>query len=229
MNQKNDVMDKIIDNLITTATSTAIKQMPEDISVPEEELIFSKEYESKINKLLFRERRKVRSKKLSKILIHVAAAFLIFTTVATVAIYNVEAWRIRFRNFIVDIRQQYTIIDFNEEFVGDTFRTDELYLGYIPYEFQLEESSMSENYLFVLFMKDSMFFSITVNDINHIMAVDTEDASVRRIQINGLDAMYSTNENINILVWHDNEYSYRISGNLDEETIIKIAENLQRY
>lgn len=36
-----------------------------------------------------------------------------------------------------------------------------------------------------------------------------------------------TNENINILVFHDNTYSYEISGNIEREEIISIAQNIK--
>ena len=221
--------EKLFDGMLKTALEeTTINEMETLPSQKELDEMFprSEIFDKKVSKIINREEKSYKKKRNIKRIYKFVAVFVALIIATGIVVYSVEAWRIRFMNFIIDIQQDRTIIDFNEEFTGDTFRMDELYLGYMPNGFRLEESSVTGSYLSVIFMSDDLFFSITVNDITTIMAIDTEDANVQRMQINEFDALYSTNDNVNILVWHDNNNSYRIAGNIEQDKIIRIAENI---
>jgi len=227
MTNNKSVSDKIFDGILDIVAPIAEERIGAKIPEPTEEIIFSKEHQRKMQKLFAAERNKIRRKTALKYTIRIAAVFLILITIATVAIASVEAWRVRFRNFIIDLRADHTVIDFRDDFAEDTFEIYDFYFGYMPDGFEFVRSMSLDNFLMVEFRNEDLNFRVSIRDIDAGLAIDTEDADIQRITINGHQAFFSTNDNINILVWHDNEYSYRLEGNIEKNQIILIAENIQ--
>lgn len=58
------------------------------------------------------------------------------------------------------------------------------------------------------------------------MNIDTENAVVENIWINGMEGLLSASERVRILVWHDNMSMYSIDGDITIDEIVKIAENM---
>ena len=52
--------------------------------------------------------------------------------------------------------------------------------------------------------------------------------SFKNTTVNGREAFYSSNDNVNILVWHDEEFVYKLSGKIEENEMVKIAENIKK-
>jgi len=230
-NSNSNRNEKLFDGMLKTALEESMISEMETLPKREEldEMYPRSEiFDKRVMKIINSEEKVYKRKRKIETIYKFAAVFMALIIVASITVYSVEAWRIRFMNFIIDIRQDHTVIDFNEELTGDAFRMDELYLGYVPDGFRLEESAVMGEQLFILFANDDLHFMIIMNDITASLAIDTEDAKVRRLDINEFQAFFSTNDNVNILVWHDNAYSYTITGNIDEETIIRIAKNMER-
>ena len=70
------------------------------------------------------------------------------------------------------------------------------------------------------------YFHVTVSSADSSVHIDTEDAVVERLTVNGCEGLYSTKPNVNILLWGDDNYIYVIDGSIDKNEAIKIAENL---
>jgi len=153
---------------------------------------------------------------------------LIVTAIASTAILGAEAWRNRFNNFGIDIRDGYTIINFDGDFNGDAFRVGDIYLRYIPQGFRFAERRLVGGDTFVLFTKESSYFTVNAGNIRTSRIIDTSDGDIIRLEIGGFDAVLTSNRNINALVWHDGVQSYMVAGNVDEGTIMRIAENMGR-
>ena len=229
MNRNNDIMDNILESLIAEAVPIAAENVANKMPEPEEH-VFSQAYERNMAKLFAKERSKAKYKATSKALLRTAAAITILVTAAAFTMFSVDAWRLNIMNFIIDLRQDHTVIDFREKFMGDSFETNELSFGYIPFEFMLESSLVIDEVLQVYFINEDLSFRVIVRNITgsvDTVLIDTEDANVRRLQINDFQAFFSTNENVNILVWHDNTHSFQISGNICEESMILIAKNIE--
>ena len=67
-----------------------------------------------------------------------------------------------------------------------------------------------------------------MSDINGSMTIDTENATIEKIMINEQEAFFSSNSNVNILVWHDGDFSYRLSGTIDKNEMVKIAKSSKK-
>ena len=77
------------------------------------------------------------------------------------------------------------------------------------------------------FANEDNYFSVSVSNKDGLLNIDTENAEVESTSVNGLDAFFSTNNRVNILVWSDNSLKFSIDGTVSKDEIMKIAENLK--
>jgi len=223
----NKTLDKILDDIIDEAALIAAENLGKNM--PESKIIeFSTEHEVEMKRIFRKERNKLLFKKILKHSKRVAIFFLALVVLSSVTIFSVEAWRIKIMNFIIETSQTHSEINFSEDNKGDTYTSDEITLGYIPEGFKLEKSDVSRKSVNLIFKDEDNYFIFSMDDINASMGIDTENASVKKIMINGQEAIYSSNNNVNILVWHDEDFSYMLSGKIGEKEIMKIAENIKK-
>ena len=74
---------------------------------------------------------------------------------------------------------------------------------------------------------EEYYFSIAKSIIPESWSVDTENAKTKYVDINGNKAFLSIKHNVIALCWINNDSLYMIDGNIDEETLITIAKNLE--
>jgi len=225
--------NKVLDDLISYAGPIAIEEMANDEEESGKEngldkIEFSKEHQLKMKKLFRKEYNKLRLRKIASYSKYAIACILVLAIIVLVPIFSVKAWRIKFLNFIIDVKQTHTEIKFSDDVkTGDTYQSEEISFGYIPAGSKMEKSDRVGSYIYIKFKANEQYFTFSRYDINAAMSIDTENATVKKITINNREALYSSNSNINILVWHDDNYSYNLSGNIDENEIIKIVENIK--
>lgn len=223
----NKTLDKIFDELIDEAASIAAENLGKNMPEPEA-IEFSKEHENSMRKIFRKERRKSLFKKIPKYSKRAAVFLLPVIVVSGVAVYSVEALRIKLMNFVVEMKQTHSEINFEEGTKGDTFTSDEITLSYIPEGFKLEKSDVRENDVSLVFKGEENYFVFSMNSITSSIGIDTENASVKKIMINSQEALYSSNSNVNILVWHDEVIAFRLSGTIEEREMVRIAENIKK-
>lgn len=227
MNRK-ELYDKAFDDLLYYAAPIAAKQMMDEMEMPQQDYEFSEEHNAKMRKLFRKERNKLMLKKISKYSKRVAVFFLVTVIVAGISIFSVEAWRIKVFNFIIDMQKTHSEINFDEDNTkGDTYSSDEISFDYIPSGFKLESSTMRQEKIYLLFKNEELYFEFKLRKVNVSIGIDTENADVKKLTINGNKAIYSTNNNVNILVWNSGDYSYSLSGNIEEKELINIAEKIK--
>jgi hypothetical protein len=136
--------------------------------MPEPEKVeFSKEHEEKMRKIFKKERNKLFFKKISKYSKRVAIFFLALAVVSGVTIFSVEAWRIRVMNFIIEMNQTHSEIKFSEEITkGNSYKSNEITLGYIPEGFELERRDVSAGGIDLIFTGKENYFVFSMDDIN---------------------------------------------------------------
>ncbi len=227
MNKQNNLFDKAFEMMLEEAATKADEKLGESLNVSSEEIVFSEEHEKKMKRLFNKERRTQKRKKYFKYTQRIACILLAFVLVSGVTIFSVDAWRIKFLNFVLESNEPNTDFNFSDN-GGTTYSDDNVILHYVPMGFEIDDVQNSKRRIYLRFSNGDMYFGITVNGINGSYSIDTENAVVERITINNNEGIYSSNENINILVWHDDEYVYRITANISEDEIIKIAENLTK-
>ncbi len=224
---KNETFDKILDSLIDEAIPT-VEAMP-DKNLPEEkEVAFSEEFETRMGKFFDNERKKRRRKAIARRTKYIAASIAIVFAVSGAAVMSVDAFRVRVFNFVVERRKTNAKITVNEGVQLNSYETDEISLEYIPEGFQLHNDESTENMIFLNFENKDQLFSVSVVSLNAVMTVDTENADVENMTINGMEALYIENEKMKMVVMHDDEKIYTVEGeNIEKAELLNIAQNLK--
>jgi len=103
--------------------------------------------------------------------------------------------------------------------------------GLIPKGYELIKTNVSTISMTLTYLDmDNNYIKFSVNLLGSetISSVDNEGASVHRFEINGFDAIYSENDDTNMLIYCTNEYYFRIVSNaLNKKDLQKILENLE--
>ncbi len=222
------IFDRIFDDIVNEAASIATENIGRNMVEPEA-VEFSKEHEAEMQRIFRKERKKWVHRKAAEYLKRVAIFLLIVMIVSGVAVFSVEAWRIKTLNFILEMSQTHSEIHFEEgNAKGDSYTSDGITLAYIPKGYKLEKKDIKNDMGSLVFKGKEHYFVFSVSDITNSIGIDTENASFKKTTINGQEALFSSNNNVNILVWHDEIFSYTLSGTVEENEILKIAKNIKK-
>ena len=81
---------------------------------------------------------------------------------------------------------------------------------------------------YIIFSNDADEHLVFAQETLDISAqIDTENAIVEDVEINGLKGIASIKEGITILAWHDNSNSFILTGNLQLQTLLTVAESIK--
>lgn len=228
-NNTDKILEIMFEEAATNAAETIGKEMPEVT----ENINFSKEHISKMNKLFKAQRRKEMLIKLAKVSKIAASILLTIVLVGGISIFSVEAWRVKILNFIVDNNKHNTNIKFfdndNEDKVVDViteYSNEHVLLKYIPDGFEVNEEYISKTNSFIAFVNEDKFFNIDISNVDGEMSLDTEDSVVENVKIKDYNGMYISKGKVNMLVWSNDFKIIILTGNIQKNEIIKIAENI---
>jgi len=219
MKTNTNYMDKALDVLIDEAAAE-LYEREGSAEIPKAE--FSPEHEKRMKQLFKKERRKYNLRRATAVTSKVACVLLAVVLVMSVAIYSVEAWRVKFLNFIVDTDAPDTEIKFTDN-KQNSFENDVVKLGYVPKGFEVEKNKFGKDNVFLKFRNGDKYFQLKMNTQSFNSAVNTEKGSAENITINGYEGVFVVNKNENVFLWHDGTYTYRLLSNLEKEELIAIA------
>ncbi len=221
---KSETFDKILDSLIDEALPI-VESMP-DKNLPEEkDVVFSKEFEERMDKLFAKERKKRKRKAAAKCLRYIAASIAVVLVISGTTVMSVDALRVKVMNFIFNTHETNTEISVDEE--ANDFDAYEISLGYIPDGFKLKENRSTDGILYLHYECDDEYFYVNVQNVNGVVSINTEDAYVENITLNGMEAIYSENDTVKTLVFHNEKKMYSIMGTISKDELIKISDNLK--
>lgn len=227
MNKQTDSFDKALDLLLDEAAEGANEAIGNALGETTEEHIFSKGHEDKMQKLFKMEKRKLWLRKTTKYTKRVACLVAVILVTMGVAIGSVDAWRTRFLNFVLEIGKPNTHFNFGG-LGSTTYSDDKVTLYYIPEGFNLRESDITVHGYTLMFANDNQYFQFDMSGINVNFSIDTEDGTAEWLTINGYEAVYTSNPNINAVIWHDGETVFMVLGTIEKNELIKIAENVEK-
>lgn len=222
------MMSGLWDQILDEAAMRAADHLGE-IAPSSPPVQFSKEHEEKMRRLFRRVRRKKRMKAVRRYSIRAAVVILTLGVVATATIFSVDAFRIRFLNFVMDVNPTYTELQLKEEQTHGSYANNTIELSYVPTGFVVEQERIVSNYLNISFRNNGVSFSFSRSSIQVASTIDTENAELKNFTINGMEAILSAKEEVSILAWHDDRYAYEVlvDGNMPEDEIIQIAEGVK--
>lgn len=221
-----EAKERALDDLIKYAVNEAAKEMAEEMPEPKK-VEFSKEHEEKMKKLFkqYSKKKKASFRGNIKKVIIIAA---VLTAMLGVSLVSVQAWRVRFINFVMHITDTNTEIRYAEpEESGDTYQTEDVKLGYIPSGFTLSESRGGREKLYLKFANEEQAFALRIRIGDSIMNVDTEDADTRKIKVGDKEIFLTEKDDNYTLSWSQSEKAYTLNGNMPEEELLKIAEKIE--
>ncbi len=223
---KNNAFENALDLIIDEAL-TAIAEKDCDCQSGASEASFSKEHEEKMQQL-FKEANKTRLK--SDFITYAkraACVCLVALMLASVSICSVKAWRTKFIKLIYNENAPNSDVLFTDSAHG-SYTDEDVTLSYLPQGFELQKKVVTSKGIILYFLNDDLFLSINIRDLDLNFNTDTENASIEQLTIQGYDAVGIFKDDLNQIIWCDNEYSYHVCGNLTKEEIEKISKNLKK-
>lgn len=228
MKNKNNALDCAFDMLFDEAVQQVGLQEARTLgatAAEEPQVSFSDAHTQKMKAVFRKEKRKPQLKKAMAYTKRVACVLLAVALISGITIGSVEAWRSKFLNFIFNEDQPNTDYRYAES-KDTTYSNDSISLGYIPAGFVLEYDHSSTRDADLRFTNQNTYFSVMSADTDLKNSVDTENAMIENLLVNEKEAVYITKENLNILVWSDDIYSYVIYGNISKDELLKIAKKI---
>lgn len=232
---KLDITDEILYKSCKKLEYNLLDQLPNE---EELEYEFSEEFNRKMNKLIKYEKRHPMINSIYRYSKKIAIVFLIITMGLFTLTMSVEAVRLKVINVITEIYEEFTSIMFSKENVGIDEDYRPILPSYIPKGFKEVDKLETSIGAFVVYENDEYLqIRYSCDEIsNNSIILDTEDAVVEDLKINGYNVKYIVKNNMQQLVWNDNTSSYLIdmeSGGSkiverDKEELIKIAESIKK-
>ncbi len=215
--------EKEFDKMLNDAAAVVAQEMAaeaEGTLEGYEKFEFSDRHKAVMDQVFAEYRANEKKKRHIKTVKRAAIILIACFTMFGATVFCVKGLRIKFLNYILEMYDSHTELKYE-----NPLETEELELDYIPEGFQLKEYS-NEGYIFLNFEKAELYFHIIARNEDLRSNIDTEDAFVERIVINGAEVLLSEKNDLIILAFHDQEFYYTVSGNIGKAEIIKIAENL---
>lgn len=204
--------------------------LPSEDELPEHE--FSKKFERQIKKLIRAQRRPSWLNGFISATKRVAVVALVILTVSFSCLMCVEAYRERFIEVITEIFEDLTRFSFSTPNT-DVPELGELIFDYLPdgmSEVIREEDAQTCVRLIYFEDKEGRRIVIEQNIIasetQSTLIVDTEDAEMSTVSINGYDATLIVKGNHTTLMWEDVDSVMLVSGDFSPEEIFKIAKGI---
>lgn len=174
---------------------------------------FSKKHNKVINEIIYGNQDK--KIKLSKGTIKVLLIAAVLLAIATTTFAIPQS-----REYIVDKfsnHSEYNVVDKKK-----SKRVKSLNVKYIPAGFE-----KVEDYDFLVqYEKGDRNFVVDKLELSGSVGFDTEHYETENIKINGIDAVYyRSNNNGKGIIFNDGNYIYIISGNIEKDELVKIAQN----
>lgn len=225
MNNKTDnVYEDTTDILLKNACSSTIDKIFDEIdtSMPNEEIVFSPGHIDAVNPIFQNERNNKNRHK-----VKVNLLFIAIVTVITIllSVFTAYAFRERILNILVEETRLGAIFHYKSD-EEDTFEKFDINVGFIPHNFEETQKYNDINDCLIMYAHDEEYIIIDKMNAPDSYALDTEDAEIKYIDINGNEAMFIIKDDVSIITWDKNEFVFSVSGNIDKDTLVKVARNI---
>ncbi|MCM1363260.1 MAG: DUF4367 domain-containing protein, partial [Clostridiales bacterium] len=159
-----------------------------------------------------------------------ACAAVIVLVASSITIMNVDALKNAFSDFFVNTYKKFSTVQPVEDDSAPTTLEEIYEITYNINDFEIIDNEEDEYRRDIFYLKDDtvIYFSQeTKNKYNH--DVNTEDAEILTIDINGHEAIYfiDNNDYCNI-IWDNGDYIISLGSNIDENTLIQMAKSVQK-
>lgn len=144
---------------------------------------------------------------------------------------SVEAIRLPMIRLTETVHEKFSeiIFDKNEDAVTPELIEDYREPGFIPEGYsKRDEEKMTSIHAIVYENDEEKTIMFQQYTFNTSLAVDTEGIKTEKIRINGNEGIIYTKNGLTSIVYNDESYGYYVNGYESPETIIKIAESIEK-
>lgn len=177
------------------------------------------------------EKKAVGRKRVVRRLAATVALVVAIGAVGSMLVMNVEAWRVPFLNFVLEITGEGTEVRLSEndsennQKVSDTMSRP----TYVPEGFTIMNIGKddSKNYIVYQNAEDEMFI-ITYSETDQTAWTKYADQDKEKVQINGMDGFVITGTEAEgtTIIWGIDEEVYTLWGDIDGDELMKIAQSM---
>jgi len=215
-----------IDNIVNDLEKR--KDEIEAVEVPES---LDKWFYDYIEKMKKAEKRKKLFSNLKQVSKRAAIIILVLIAAMSTLMFTVEAVRVRVLNFFIERNEKYTEVRIDEEkgVMTPNLDWDSYYSpGYLPEGYFFESSKVIGSSKVLKYTNEENQIIFTQANNGTDIQLDTEDAVVEEVSLDGNEGMIITEGDKVILFWYNEEASFTIIGHEDKEEILKIAESVEK-
>ncbi len=224
------ITEEMLYESVSKAEELWLSLLPTEDELPEH--VFSKKFEKQMKKLIQAQRRTPWRNGFISASKRVAVVALVILTVSFSCLMCVEAYRERFIEVITEIFEDLTRFTFSTPDT-DVPELGELMFDYLPDGMSeiYRENDPETHYQFVYFedmegRRISIERNIIIDNKWSTLILDTENAEVATVDLNGYEATLIVKGDHTTLMWEDAVSVMLVSGDFSPEEIFKVANGI---
>lgn len=227
--KRNDQIDELLRTALAEYVESELARLPSDAEIGTHK--FSKSFERKMQRLIDSEHKSygfmVRTT--GRRVISVLVAVMLLTTTA---LFSVSATRGPIVTFFTEAYDKFTAVFFDKPetttYSDESDPLEEITVGYIPEGFELISEEKEQTYQRLEYInKEGNNLIIRQNAISNItLGINTENTTLESVTINRKEGGFVQNNGVGTVFWIDNNENYIVTGSLEKEEILKVAENI---
>jgi len=181
-----------------------------------------------------KEAKRIQRKKFMKqISRRVAAVVVVLGIVMSVVTLSVDAFRVEFFNMVMETSEKFGLVFFEEKYQEQDDYVPEEWNGYyptfLPKGYSLLEYEIGASISRLVYTNvDGDTIELLQGSMISNSQIDTENANVMDVDINGAQGILAEKDNEIIIGWSEKNSSILLFGNLDKSTLLKVAENISK-
>lgn len=206
----------MLEQACITANEKFLMSIPDTLPEP----VYSKKHIRKINKL----KNKMRNDRYhhlttGTVKVMLVAAIILSLMVSSFAIPTT-------REYIIEQFKKYSV--FQATATDDSQNVDGITLGYIPEGFEVVREYSDGWQCSVKYSNNNDWFMIRKTMIKTGVGFDTEEYDCQTSTLNGREyIIYTNSPGNNGIIFDQGNYIFKLSGNISEEEMLKIAQNIK--
>jgi hypothetical protein len=223
----------IFDALLQVAAEDAFQREIDALpSIEELNSIYqpSEQFDRKIKALIRNSYFKNRFKKILRKAIKIAACIAVVFMLLSVTLLSVKATRNAIFNALIEWREKYAEIRFEDQ----CKIAESSYMPtYLPEGYELHSSNTIGNSLMIIYMNEAghrIIFEQKPTDSGTAL-IDNENTDFSEIELGGKTAyLFNVNDEneMRVLIWQSNGYVFQLTSQLSPDEMVKIGASIRR-
>ena len=222
--------EEMLSSYLSEAEAQMLRALPREKELHHR---FSRRFRRSMRVLIREERRSPNMRYYMRQMRNAAAVFAIAIVMAFVLTMSVEAARVRLFSFFTQVFMELTSIRVDGNAGRSYLELESIHPFYVPNGYKKIDEVIDEMTHVIVYENEDNRHIIFSQDIltasEHIY--DTEDADIKELYINDQLVTLSRKKNSNrcMLYWHDEKYSFWLSGaDVPEIELIKMAKSVKK-